>query len=67
MGEKANVTSEELAAAAGAAGGMGAHAASVGGVVRDTVVGRGVDAVLDRKKDDEKNDDGEEPDTPRSL
>ena len=53
MGEKANITSEELASAA-AAGGIGAHAAGVGGVVRDTVVGRGVDAIIDRKKDDEE-------------
>lgn len=58
MGEKANVTSEELASAA-AAGGIGAHAAGVGGVIRDTVIGRGVDAMIDRKKDEPEPEDGD--------
>lgn len=63
MGEKGNVTSDELAASA-AAGGIGAQAAGLAGVVRDNVVGRSVDAVFDRKKDDEE---AEEPDAPRSV
>ena len=63
MGEKANVTSDELAASA-AAGGIGAQAAGLAGVVRDNVVGRGVDAVFDRKKDDE---DAEDPGPPKSV
>jgi hypothetical protein len=58
MGEKANITSEELAASAG---GLSAHVRDVGVVVRDTVVGRTIDGALDRGKSDEAEPDPTAP------
>lgn len=59
MGEKANVTSEELAASAAVAGGLGGQLGHVVETVRDTVVTRTVDGAFDRRSEQVDPDEQE--------
>ena len=60
MGEKANVTSQELAASAAAAGGLHSQLGGVVETVRDTVVTRTVDGAFDRRSE-QVDEDEQEP------